>query len=60
MTDNDQLKSFAQRVGLTLHYADPRHSSSNGQLERAHSTLTELDRCIKKEFNLTDHSEIVI
>jgi len=26
----------------------------------AHSTLTELARCIKKEFNLTDYSEIVI
>ncbi len=47
MTDNEpsftsaQFKSFAQRCGLTLHFADPRHSTSNGQVERAHSTLTE-------------------
>ncbi len=62
MTDNEpsftsaQFKSFAQRCGLTLHYADPRHSTSNGQVERAHSTLTELARCIKEEFNLIDYS----
>jgi len=65
MTDNEpsftsaQFKSVAQRCGLTLHYADPRHSTSNGQVEMAHSTLTELARCIKEEFNLTDYSEIV-
>jgi len=45
MTDNKpslpsaQFKSFEQRCGLTLHYADPRPSTSNGQIERAHSTL---------------------
>ncbi len=52
MTDNKprfssaQVKSFAQRCGLTLHFADPRHSTSNGPVESAHSTLTELARCI--------------
>jgi len=66
MTDNvpsftsAQFKSFAQRCGLTLHYADPMHSTTNGEVERAHSTLTELARCIKEEFNLSDYSEIVI
>jgi len=66
MTDNEpsftsaQFKSFAQRCDITLHYADPRHSTSNGQVKRAHSTLTEIARCIKEEFNLTNYSEIVI
>jgi len=66
MTDNEpsftsaQFKSFAQRWGLTLHYADPRHSTLNGHVERAHSTQTELARCIKEECNLTDYSEIFI
>ncbi len=66
MTDNEpsftsaKFKSFAQRCGLTLHFADPRHSTSNGQVERAHSTLTELARCIKEEFKLIDYSEIII
>jgi len=43
-----------------LHFADLRHSTSNGQVERAHSTLREIARCIKEEFNLTNYSEIVI
>jgi len=66
MTDNEPsftsapFKSFVQRCGLTLHYADPRHSNSNWQVERAHSILTELARCIEEEFNLTDFSKIVI
>jgi len=34
--------------------------SSNGQIERAHSTLTEIARCIKYELNLIDCSEIII
>ncbi len=65
MTDNEpsftsvQFKSFAQRC-LTLHFADHGQSTSIGQVDRAHSTLTELARCIKKEFNLTDYSEIII
>ncbi len=37
-----------------------RHSTSNGQVERAHSTLTKLARCIKEGFNLTDYFEIII
>jgi len=59
MTDNEpsftsaQCKSFAQRCGLTLHFADPRPSTSNGRVERAHSF-------IKEEFNLIDYSEIII
>jgi len=46
MMDNEpsfsltQFKSFAQRCGINLYFADPRHSTSNGQIERAHSTLT--------------------
>ncbi len=40
-------------------FADPRHSTSNGQDERAYLTLTELARFIKEEFNLINYSEII-
>ncbi len=60
MTDNEpsftsavQFKSFAQRCGLTT-FRRHRHSTSNGNVERAHSTLTELARCIQEELNLTE------
>jgi len=55
-----QFKSFAQRCGINLCFAVPRHSTSNGQIERAHSTLTEIARCIKDELNLVDYSEVII
>jgi len=57
MIDNEpsfsstQFKFFAQRCGIYLYFADPRHSTSNGQIERAHSTLTEIARCIKDDYN---------
>jgi len=66
MVDNEpsfsstQFKSFARICGINLYFADPRHSTSNGQIERAHSTLTEIARCIKDELNLVDYSEIII
>ncbi len=37
-----------------------RPQTKYGQVERVHSTLTELARCLKEEFNLTDYSEIII
>jgi len=66
MIDNDpsfsssQFKSFAQRHGISLFLADPRHSTSNGQIEKAHYTLTEIARCIKDELNLIDYKEIIV
>jgi len=66
MMDNEpsfsstQFKSFAKRCCINLYFADPRHSTSNGQIERAHSTLIEIAGCIKDELNLVDYSEIII
>jgi len=66
MMDNEpsfsstQFKSFAQRCGINLYFADPRHSTSNGQIKSAHSTLTEKARFIKDELNFDDYSEIII
>jgi len=57
---SSQFKSIAQENGIFLFFADPRHSTSNGQIERAHSTLTEIARCTKDELNLIDNSEIII
>jgi len=49
-----QFKSFAQRCGMNLYFADPRHSTFSGQIKRAYSTLTEKALCIKDELNLVD------
>jgi len=52
-----QFKTLMQRLNLELFYCTPRHSTTNGQIERAHSTLTEIARCIKEEFHLIDDKE---
>ncbi len=55
-----QFTSFLQRSGISIHYAYPRHSLSNGQVERAHSTLTEIARCVKDEYCLLEYPEVII
>lgn len=40
--------------------APPLHSTSNGQVERFHSTLLEISRCLKIDKNLDDIEEIIL
>lgn len=53
-----QFRSLMQRMNIELYFCDPRHSSTNGQVERVHSTLVEIARCIKEEYCLIDIKEI--
>lgn len=53
-----QFKSLIQRLGIELYYCTPRHSNTNGQVERVHSTIVEIARCIKEEYHLVDDIEI--
>lgn len=55
-----QFKSLMQRLRIELYYCTPRHSVTNGQVERVHSTLTEIARCIKEEYHLMDDTEVFI
>lgn len=42
-----------------MHITTPvQHSTSNGQVERTHSTLIELIRCLSKQNNTTSSKEI--
>lgn len=65
MMDNEpsfssaQFKSSMNRAGLTIYFADPRHSVTNGQVERVHSTLIEISRCIQEEYKIMDYSEVI-
>lgn len=45
--------------GMSHHKVPAMHSTSNGQVERFHSTLAEISRAIKKDMQLTDLSEII-
>jgi len=40
--------------------AAPLHSSSNGQVERFHSTLSEIARCLKLDKKISDTTELIL
>jgi len=48
------------RYGIRVSNAHPLHSTSNGQVERFHSTLGEIARCIKIDQNITETSDLIL
>lgn len=48
---NSQTINFMldDQLGIKVYKTPPHHSTSNGQVERFHSTLTEIMRCLKSE-----------
>lgn len=46
--------------GVSISNAPPLHSVSNGQVERFHSTLIELARCLKIDKGISDTVELVL
>lgn len=55
-----QFKSLMDRMNIQLYYCDPHHSTTNGQVERVHSTIIEIGRCIREEYNIIDTLEIML
>lgn len=48
------------RFNVTVENAPPLHSTSNGQVERFHSTLVEIARCLKLERGLDDTVNLIL
>lgn len=55
-----QFKSLMQMLDMQIYYCDPRHSLTNGQVERIRSTIIKIARCVKQEFNLLCDLETII
>jgi len=45
---------------ITIANASPLHSTSNGQVERFHSTLVEISRCLKVDKLIDDTIELIL
>lgn len=64
MTDNDpmflshEVNNYLERQKIEHLKTAVNHSTTNGQVERTHSTLTEIIRCLIKEKNLETHEAI--
>ena len=53
------IASLVSRYGATISSCPPDHSQSNGQVERFHSTLAEMARCLKEERSIDDVVELL-
>ena len=59
--NSQTIKSFIKNhFGAEIFTTPPLHSSSNGQIERFHGTLTEIARCLKLESISEDSVELVL
>lgn len=58
---SETIKNYIKNVhGISQHEVPPYHSKSNGQVERFHSTLTEIARCIRNEGVSNDVVELIL
>ena len=53
-----EIRSLLQRLNIEVHYVPSNHSESNGIVERFHSTLNEIFRCIKDKYDDLDQKQI--
>lgn len=54
------FQGLLEQFNIQVSHCPPMHSTSNGQVERFHSTLIEISRCIKKERSLSDTVEVIL
>jgi len=54
------LSMLENHFGVSISNAPPLHSVSNGQVERFHSTLVELARCLKIDKGISDTVELIL
>jgi len=66
VTDNERslcsetIKSLLNNLGIYHHKVPTLHSKSNGQVERFHSTLIEIARCLKTEDSTSELTELLL
>ena len=53
-----EIRGFLQQLGIEQYFAPSGNSEINGIVERFHSTLSELFRCIKDKYNHLENVEI--
>lgn len=57
---SETIKTLLEHFGISVINAPPLHSTSNGQVERFHSTLLEIARCIKLERKIEDTVDLIL
>lgn len=57
---SETIKTMLNHFNVNIANAPPLHSTSNGQVERFHSTLLEISRCIKLERKIEDTTDLLL
>lgn len=55
-----EIRGLIQNLNIQMHFVPANHSESNGMVERFHSTLAEIFRCIKKQYADLNDKEIFL
>ncbi|CAD7001688.1 unnamed protein product [Ceratitis capitata] len=59
--NSETIKAILKNhFGVTIYTTPPAHSTTNGQVERFHSTLTEIARCQRLETCISDTTELIL
>ncbi|XP_049316980.1 uncharacterized protein LOC125779752 [Bactrocera dorsalis] len=59
--NSETIKSILKNhFGVEIYNTPPAHSTTNGQVERFHSTLTEIARCQKLETGIANTIELIL
>lgn len=53
-----EIRTLLENLNIQIHFVPPNHSISNGTVERFHSTLGEIFRCIKPDYPDLNDKEI--
>lgn len=54
------ISNLLAQYGASIRSTPPNHSISNGQVERFHSTLLEIARCLKEQNSCTDTTQLIL
>lgn len=58
--NSETIKTMLNNSNIKIANSPPLHSTSNGQVERFHSTIGEIARCLKLERQMTDTTELIL
>lgn len=59
--NSETIRSIlSNNFGVEIVNAPPLHSTSNGQVERLHSTILEIARCLKLEKSISDTVQLIL
>ena len=58
--NSETIRTILDKFDVNIVNGPPLHSKSNGQVERLHSTLGKIARCLKLENQIIDTNDLIL